>query len=167
MIRTAFVLADSRMGPMLPLVSNANRTSARAGLGIRGLAALTAGAVGVVTVVAPQDLALVGDVSQQEVDEVQGLEVMGAGSGAGSIVGAVGDRAGLGIVLEPAQRERAASAVAGQPLVGRPVVLVEPDGVVDAEAGVMPGQHGIGRLRIEELALDEETQQRPAHPAGA
>ncbi len=101
----------------------------------------------------------VGDTGHQPGNEIQRLERMTAGGRSSCLVGGVGHFtvfASAGMILQALQRDGIARAVTGQAQMARCVVLVEPDRIVDAEAGVQPTQHGLGHLGLEQLAIDEQ-----------
>ena len=128
--------------------------------------------VGVMSVVANEVLALVGDVLRECGEKVEGLEDLkiacggaeevsaaGVGEAMGSLFfGVVDDLAGSGDAEQAGETERAAGHVLGQAFDAVAVAGGEPDAAVDAEAGVSPGADLGDDLRVDAVFIQEQAQ---------
>jgi hypothetical protein len=78
----------------------------------------------------------------------------------------VGDLGGRGIISEPLQRDRIPGAVPREPERKRPVVLGDPDAIMDVEPRVRPLEHRLGLVGLKELPPHEEPEHRAPERLG-
>jgi hypothetical protein len=86
------------------------------------------------------------------------LERLGRVGARGRAVGLVGDDADdslFGVVGDPRERDGGACGVTGELRAALRVVGLDSHAMVDVEAGVRPGEHGVGGLGGEEALLHE------------
>ena len=105
---------------------------------------LAARGVGIAAVVADHLLVGIRNVGSHQSNPVQSIH--GAGD---SLVGAVLDLSGLGLVLESSAGETGSQDISGQPFQSRLIVSINPRPTVDLEARRLPAAEPIGELAAE------------------
>ena len=148
------------------------RLGGRIGLGGDLFGTHAPGLVGVVTVVADEVFALVGDVLGEFGEEVQGLkdlEVTGDASeqvvpgGVGEavwfvLVGVVDNLTGAGDADQAGETERAASHVLAEAFEAIAVGVGQADGAIDAEPGMPPGTDLGDEFRFDTASVEQQAQ---------
>ena len=101
---------------------------------------------------------MIGDLGEQLRQELEGVEPMGSGRGARELVGDEPNGVAPGLVHEPFEGDGGSGGVARQLQDAVGVVGLEPDAVVDVEAGVGPREHRAGVGLGEQIPTQELSQ---------
>ena len=95
----------------------------------------------------------VGDVGSHQSDPVQGIQ-----GAAKSLVGAVLDLSGFGLIPESSPGETGAQNVSGQPFQSRPIVSIDGRPTENVEARRVPAVEPIGELPAETAPAGQHLQ---------
>jgi hypothetical protein len=106
-----------------------------------------------VTIVALEHLALIGDVTGELSEELEGIGSLTARGRAGGLVGVVGNGTLLFVALQSPQRNRISGTVTSKPDGELLVVGSCPDSVVRVETRMRPGEHALSRLDVHGFTL--------------